>query len=230
MDYQKKVPLTRIQRLIGRRMLESKTTKPWFCVESKADVTELMGLRPRLRKSLGIRITTNTFYIKALALAAVEYPLMVATFVSDRIFDTVKVADDINVGFAVNAPQGLVVPVIRSAQRRSLVEIARLEKQLTEKARDNKLTLEEMESETIALTNLGAYDIDSFIAIIPPPVSTILSVGNVIPTVVPRRGKPAVRKLLSLTVVADHRIVNGAYAAKFLGFIVEKLQNPTELL
>jgi len=229
MDSERKVPLTRIQKLIGRRMSASKRNKPCAYIESKVDVTELMALRPSLRKSLGCKITTNAFYIRSLALAAAEYPLTVATFHESAGRETVKTAGSINVGFAVNAPQGLVVPVMKSADKKGLAEIARLEMILTEKARDNKLTLEQMEGQTIALSNLGAYDIESFIGIVPPSSSTILSVGNVTNTLVPLGRKPTARKMVSLTVAFDRRIIEVDYAAQFLGFMVEQLQHPVEL-
>jgi len=143
-DETHQIPLTRIQKLIGRRMLQSKRTKPCFYIESKADVTELMAIRRKLRKSLGVRITTNTFYIRVLGLAAQKFPLTMGRFDGDCI----GFAEEMNVGFAVNAPQGLVVPVVKHADRKTLPEIAREEKRLTDKARDNKLTLEEMEGET----------------------------------------------------------------------------------
>jgi len=223
---QKVIELTRIQKLIGARMFESKRTKPCFYLESTADVTELMGMRPKLRKSLGLRITTNAFYIHALALAAKEYPLMLGMLDGDNI----KIADSINVGFAVNAPQGLVVPVIRDADTKSLAEIAAQEQRMTDEARDNKLTLEQIEGETIALSNLGAYGIDSFFGIIPPPTSTILSVGNTIPSVVAHQGGPAVRKIASFCLVVDSRIITDTYAADFLKFLTEQLENPRQLV
>jgi len=207
-------------------MLESKLNKPCFYLESKADVTELMGMRSGLRKSSGVKITTNAFYIRTLAIAVKKYPVMAGRLVGDNI----KIADSVNVGFAVNAPQGLVVPVVKDADKKRLAEIACIEKSLTEKARDNKLTLEEMEGETIALSNLGAYDIDSFFGIVPPPSSTILAVGNVIREVVPYDGRPTVRKLVSLTLAVDHRVINGNYAAEFLSFITDQLQNPKLLI
>jgi len=220
------MPLTRIQKLICKRMLESKRSKPCFYLEAKADVTELMAMRPKLRKAFGVRITTNAFYIHAVALAAQQYPLTIGLLDGDCI----KIAERLNVGFAVNAPQGLVVPVVKDADEKTLPEIAREEKLLTDKARDNKLTLVEIEGETIAMSNLGAYGIDSFIGIVPPPTSTILSVSNVIHTVVPMNGEIAERKIVSLTVAADRRVVNEIYAARFLGFIKEHLQNPQELI
>jgi pyruvate dehydrogenase E2 component (dihydrolipoamide acetyltransferase) len=221
-----KIPLTRIQRLIGQRMLQSKQSKPCFYIEMKADITELMGLRPKLRKKLGVKITTDAFYVRALALAARQYPLVLGRIDGDSI----KIPDSINVGFAVNAPQGLVVPVIRDADRKTLAEIAEFEQTLTDKGRDNKLTLDEIEGETIALSNLGAYGIDSFLAIVPPPTSTVLSIGNANREIVPVDGRPAERKIVSLSLAADRRVIDEVYAARFLNAICEELQNPQRLV
>ena len=220
------IPLTRIQKLIGQRMLESKQSKPCFYLEAKADVTELMSLRPKLRKSLGVKITTNAFYIHILGLAAKKYPLVVGRLEGDEI----TIAERVNVGFAVNAPQGLVVPVVKDAADKMLVQIAREEILLTDKARDNKLTLEEIEGETIALSNLGVYGVDSFLGIIPPPASTILSVGNVVPAFVCRDGEITERKILSFSVAADRRVLGEIYAAEFLNHIKDHLQNPHQVI
>ncbi|MHC4744103.1 MAG: 2-oxo acid dehydrogenase subunit E2 [Planctomycetota bacterium] len=220
------VPLTRIQRLIGERMLRSKLHKPCFYIKAKADMTELMGLRRKLGKSLGVKITSNTFLIRALALAASEFPGMLGRLEGGEIV----VADAINIGFAVNSSQGLVVPVIRDADRKTLGEIAELDIVLTDKARHNKLTLTDLEGETIAVSNLGAFGIDSFIGIAPPPTSTILSAGNVVRTIVPYEGRPEMRKMVELWLAVDHRAIDQAYAARFLNFIVEQLQNPQQLI
>jgi len=225
------IPLTRIQKLIGERMAKSKLSKPCFYIEAKADVTELMALRPKLSKSLRVRITSNAFFIRALALAAKKYPIMVGSLVTCKPQPGIhiKIADAINVGFPVHAPQGLVVPVIKNVEQKTLAQIAQLEKLLTEKARSNKLTLEEIQGQTIALSNLGAYGIDSFLGIVPPSASTILAVGNVLKTVVPEDHKMTVRKMISLSLAVDHRVTDGAYAAEFLSFITEQLQNPQQL-
>ena len=206
-------------------MLQSKATKPCFYIESKTDVTELLAIRPKLRKSFGVRITTSAFYVRALALAARRFPLVMGSLDGECI----RFADEINVGYAVNAPQGLVVPVVKHADSKTLPEIAREERLLTDKARDNKLTLEEIEGQTVAISNLGAYGTDSFIGIVPPPTTTIISVGNVIHTIVPWDGEMVERKIVSLTLAADRRIVDEIYAARFLGFITELLQNPQAL-
>jgi pyruvate dehydrogenase E2 component (dihydrolipoamide acetyltransferase) len=224
----KHIRLTRIQKLIGDRMLKSKLNKPCFYLASKADITELMAMRPKLRKSLGTKITTNAFYIRALGMAVQKYPLTAGKIEGDKI----KIADRINVGFAVNAPQGLVVPVVKDAAEKPLPDIAREEALLTYKARDNLLTLEDIEGETVALSNLGAYGIDCFHGIVPPPASIILAVGNAIPTPVCRgkNRKIEVRKIVSLSLAADQRVLNEVYAAQFLNFITQELQNPQRLI
>ena len=223
---EKAVPLTRIQKLIGKRMHESKQTKPCFYIEARADVTELMAIRPKLRKYLGVKVTTNAFYIYTLAHAVIKFPMTVATVEGDNY----RIAGRVNVGFAVQAPQGLVVPVIKDADRKSLAEIAKEEKSLTEKARDNQLILEEIEGETIALSNLGAYDIDSFIGIVPPPATTILAMGKIIPMLIPIDDKPTERKMITINLAADHTVIDGAYAAGFLKYIKEELENPGNLI
>ncbi|MCP4256344.1 MAG: 2-oxo acid dehydrogenase subunit E2 [Planctomycetes bacterium] len=224
----KHIRLTRIQKLIGDRMLKSKLSKPCFYISSKADITELMAMRPKLRKSLGVKITTNAFYIRALGLAVQKYPLAAGKVDGDKI----QIAEHINIGFAVNAPQGLVVPVIKDAADMPLPDIASQEALLTYKARDNLLTLEDIEGETVALSNLGAYGIDCFLGIVPPPASTILAVGNAIPTPVyqSESDKIAVRKIVSLSLAADQRVMNEIYAAEFLNFITQELQNPQKLV
>jgi len=223
-----RTPLTRIQKLIGERMLSSKLTKACFYIESRANVTELMALRPKLGKSLGVKITSNAFLIRALALAAREYPLMLG--LRDNAATSVTIAEAINVGFPVHAPQGLMVPVIKNADQKSLADIARLEKLLTEKARSNKLALEELQGQTIGLSNLGVYGVDSFFAIPAPMASSILAVGNVVRTVVPRNGDMTVRKMMSLSLAVDRIVANEVYAAQFLRFIIEQLQNPQQLM
>jgi pyruvate dehydrogenase E2 component (dihydrolipoamide acetyltransferase) len=225
-------PLTRIQRLIGERMSQSKLSKPCFYLESKADVTELMALRPKLGKSLGVQITSNAFLIRALALAAEKYPVMVGMLEQRVTSDEarIRIADAINVGFPVHAPQGLVVPVIKNAHKKNLAEIAQLEKLLTEKARSNKLTLEDMQDQTIGLSNLGIYGIDSFFAIPSPVTSTILAVGNIIRMACPHNSQISECKMMSLSLTVDHIITNEVYAANFLSFIIDRLQKPHQLI
>lgn len=224
------VPLTRIQKLIGKRMLASKRTKPCFYIERKADVTELLGRRHKISKALGVKITSNTFLIRALALASRHYPMMLGRLVTDDANvplenPVILIPEAINVGFAVNSPQGLVVPVIRNADCKTLAEIATEERNLTRKARSNKLTLEEIEGETIALSNLGAYGVDTFLGIVPLPAGTILAVGNPTRTVVSKDGHFLARKMMSLSIAVDHRVIHDDYAARFLSLVAEQLRD-----
>ena len=221
-----RIPMSRIQKLIGERMLESKRTKPCYYMGIDADTTELMDSRHELKKQLGVKITSNAFYIKALGIAVKEFPLMVGSLQGDSI----KIADSVNVGFAVNAPHGLVVPVVKEADKKTLAQIATLEKELTDKARSNKLTLDEISGETIGLSNLGVYDIDSFIGIVPPPATTILNVGNTLRTAVPKDGQILIRKITDLTIAVDSRVVPDPYAAKFLARIGDLLRGPKQLI
>jgi pyruvate dehydrogenase E2 component (dihydrolipoamide acetyltransferase) len=225
------VPLTRIQRLVAERMLLSKRTKPCFYLQRQADVTALMADRHKLSKQLGVKITSNAFLIRALAIAAGQYPLVLGRFTEPSLgIADVVVPDAINVGFAVNSPQGLVVPVVRHADTQALAQIAAQEQSLTRKSRSNRLTLDEIEGETIALSNLGAYDIYSFLGIVPPTTSAILAVGNVMHAVVPEAGGIVAHKTMSLTLTVDARVVDPPYAARFLRVIAERLQDPERLL
>jgi len=232
LEVERHVPLSRIQRLIAQRMLASKRSKPCFYLARRADVTDLMAMRHTLSKTLGVKVTSNAFFIHALALAAKQYPLMVGRYDADdpQIGAVIRIAENINVGFAVNSPQGLVAPVVKHAENKTLAEIAGQEKQLTERARGNKLTLDDLEGQTIALSNLGAYDVDSFLGIVPPPASTILTAGKVVPTPVPWNGHVVVRKMVSLSLAVDHRIVPGEYAACFLQFLADQLECPERLV
>jgi len=229
------MPLTRIQRLIGERMLASKRNKSSYYMEIKADVTELMAIRHNLTRALGVKVTTGTFYIRAMAVAVKRFPLMVGRLVSGVSHNNgdghiLQIAENVNVGFAVNTPRGLVVPVVRYTEGLSLAEIAEEEKVLTDKARSNKLSLEDIADETIALSNLGAYDIDSFLAIIPPQVSAILAAGKIVRAVVAQNGVPVVRRVVSLSLTADQRVIPCDYAARFLQCMAEELNEPQRLI
>lgn len=229
------IPASHIQRLIAGRMLAAKRYKPCFYLETTADVTELMSMRHNLSRALGVKVTSQAFLIHVLATAARRYPLMVGRFLwhdpgNPEAGAVIRIADGINVGFAVNGPQGLVVPVIKNAQDKSLAAIAREEKLLTDKARSNKLTLEDLEDQTIGLSSLGAYDVDSFFAIAPPPVSTILAAGKISLAAVPLDGHVAVRKTMSLSLTVDQRAIHAQYAAGFLQSLAERLNDPEKLI
>lgn len=222
----KTLPLTSIQKLIGERMLHSKRHKPCFYLSIKADVTELMGLRRKYSKSVSTRVATNDFCIAAMGRAIEKYPLMAGQFDGDHI----QIAGNIDVGLAVAAPQGLIVPIIRDANKKTLPQIAKESGELINKGRSNDLSPDDMQGAVITLTGLGMYGIDSFIAIASPCQCGILAIGKPTKTVVPIEGDIVFRKMVSLTLAADHRIVNGVYAAKFLKEVVGLLEQPQRLI
>lgn len=220
------IRLSKIQKLIGRRMIESKQTKPCFYLRAKANITWITKNRRPLSKKLGVRISTNDFYIRAMALAVGKFTLMAGDFKGDYI----QIAATVNVGLAVAAPGGLVVPVVRRANEKSLVEIASETASLTKKARLGKLTLEELEGACITLTALGMFGIESFLAIPSPRQASILSVGKILDAAVADGEGFAKIKQVEFCLAADHRIVNGDYAARFLNAIVKMLEEPESLI
>ncbi len=222
----KTIKLTKVQRLIGRRMLESKRHKPCFYLRVKADISWIAKNRRSLSKSLGVRISTNDFYIRAMAMAVERFPLMAGDFKGDYI----QIADTVNVGLAVASPAGLVVPVIKCADQKPLTEIARCTAFLADRAKLGKLSLDDLSGACITLTALGMFGTESFLAIPSPGQASILSVGKILSVPVPVDGGFSMTKQVEFCLSADHRVVNGAYAAEFLSVIVHLLEEPDSLL
>lgn len=220
------VPLSNIQKLIGKRMLASKQQQPCFYLSTSADLTDLNKVRRKEGKKLKARLTTNDFFFAAMGRAVEEFPLMAGHLDGDHI----QIAKSVNVGFAVAAPKGLLVPVINSANEKTIVEISKDTESLTQKARSGKLTPAEMHGACISLSSLGMFGIDDFIAIVPPENTSILAIGKLVPTLVPDNDSYKVRKIMKMWLSVDHRIVNGDYAARFLQKVVHYLENPMELI
>lgn len=221
----KRIPLTRIQKLISQRMLESKQNQPCFYMTAKADVGRIGEIRRPLSKELGTRISMNDFFLRAMAAAIEKYPLMAGTFRNDYI----EIAETIDIGLAVAAPNGLVVPVIKNASCKSLADIAKETIELIEKARNNKLSLDELTGACMTLTALGMFGIDSFLAIPSPGQCGILSVGKISEEPVLCDGKLEAKKVIEFGLAADHRIVTPAYGAEFLAEITNLVSNPQKL-
>ncbi len=222
------VPLTRIQKLIGKYMLQSKREGPCCYLEARADMTDLVAMRRPYCKQAGVRVTTNDFFFCAIGRAVKKFPLMAGHL--DAGGASVRIPDNVGVGFAVEAPQGLVVPVIKNVLEKSLPQIAVQSSSLVEKARANKLTLDDFEGADIVFSSLGMYGITSFFAIKPPGAVGIVSVGKFEDTLVPANGRLTVRKTMSVGLAADRRIVSEFYAAQFLSCVVELLEAPEMLI
>lgn len=222
-----RLPLSRIQRLIGAYMLHSKHSKANAYLTVRADLTELTGMRKAYCKQVGVRATTNDFFICAIARAIGAFPKMAATFSPDG--ELFEVSDRIGVGFAVAAPQGLVVPVVQDVRHKKLPQLARDSEILLKMARANKLALEDFDGANIVLTGLGMYGIESFYAISPPSALGIISIGNIEDVIVPAEGGYVVRKKMFVSLAFDQCVADEFYAAQFLRHIVDALEDPWSL-
>jgi pyruvate dehydrogenase E2 component (dihydrolipoamide acetyltransferase) len=217
-----RVPLTNIRKTIARRLTEAWQI-PVFQLQTSADMTRVDALVARLReRDPDVRVTVTDVLTKVCARALVLHREVNAEFTEDAIL----LHPSANVGLAVAAPQGLVVPVIRSAERLALTEIAGVRAELVGRARENKLRAEDLEGGTFTISNLGMYAVERFTAVLNPPQAAIVAVGATEERVVPADGGTAVRPLLTLTGTFDHRAVDGAPAAAFLQTLKESLEEP----
>ncbi len=223
------VPLSRLKKIVGQRMLQSKREIPCFYLSAKADVTELVALRNKLNRTGNTKIAYHDFIVKATALALKQYPIMTGKLVDDYI----QLPKSINIGLAIDVADGLVAPVVKDADEKGLAQIALESAGLAEKARSNKLSLLDLEGGCITLSNLGSFGTDSVIPIVMPGQCSVLGIGRITDSCVPEDGNPdsiGVRKMMNLTLSVDHRTANGAYAAQFLDYLRRLLQEPAALV
>jgi pyruvate dehydrogenase E2 component (dihydrolipoamide acetyltransferase) len=217
-----RVPLTNIRKTIARRLTEAWQI-PVFQLQTSADMTRANALVAKLReRDSDVRVTVTDLLTKVAAQALMRHREVNAEFTDDAII----LHPSANVGIAVAAPQGLVVPVIRSAERLSLAEIATARADLVGRARDNKLRTDDLEGSTFTISNLGMYAVESFTAVLNPPQAAIVAVGATEDKAVAVNGELAVRPMLTLTATFDHRAVDGAPAAAFLQTLKENLELP----
>ncbi|HEY8107955.1 MAG TPA: dihydrolipoamide acetyltransferase family protein [Gaiellaceae bacterium] len=217
-----RVPLTSIRKTIARRLTEAWQI-PVFQLQASADMTRVNALIVRLReRDPDARVTVTDVLTKLCAQALIRHREVNAEFAEDAIL----LHPSANVGLAVAAPQGLVVPVIRSAEGLSLTEIAAVRAGLVGRARGNKLRAEDLEGGTFTISNLGMYAVERFTAVLNPPQAAIVAVGATEDRVVPVGGEMAVRPMITLTGTFDHRAVDGAPAAAFLQTLKESLEEP----
>jgi pyruvate dehydrogenase E2 component (dihydrolipoamide acetyltransferase) len=183
-------------------------------------------LREQLLQAEEIKVSFNDLVVKACARALTRFPLVNASWAEDRIVTHAEV----NVGVAVAMPDGLIVPVVRNADRKPVLEISREVKELAGRAREKKLKPEEFMGSTFTISNLGMFDVTEFTAIINPPESAILAVGAVRKVPVVKDDQLAVGHRMKVTLSSDHRVVDGALAAQFLAEVRRLLENPVGLL
>jgi pyruvate dehydrogenase E2 component (dihydrolipoamide acetyltransferase) len=212
-------PLSRMRQIIAQRLTESYTHAPHFFVTVAADVTELEALRAEL-KAQGTPYTLTDFIVKAAALALEQFPTVNGT--SDG--QSLRMRSQIHLGLAVALEQGLVVPVIRRANELTLAEIHARAQELTVKARAGQLTPAEMTGSTFTISNLGMMDVENFTAIINPGESAILAVASGAKQPVVKNDQVVIRTMMKMTLSSDHRLIDGALAARFLNSIRKSLE------
>jgi len=226
----RKVPLSRMRKVIARRLSQSKHDIPHVYFGTTVDVTEVKELREKMKDMItaktGRKLSLNDIIIKAVAVALAEYKDINVSLDNDEMI----YHGEVNVGIAVNVDNGLVVPVIRNADKLSLSQINLRAGELIDKARKGQLSLDDMTGGSFTVSNLGMYGIDEFAAIINPPESGILAVGKAADTPCVKNGEITVRSLMKLVLSVDHRVIDGAQAAQFLNRIKELLENPYSML
>jgi pyruvate dehydrogenase E2 component (dihydrolipoamide acetyltransferase) len=217
-----RITVTRFHRLTAQKMLRSKHEIPCFYLTVRADVTELVSYRMKLNEAGPVKVTYNDFIIKAVAMGLERFPIMTGQIEGESI----KLAGSIGVGLAISVPDGLVAPIIKEPDKKTITEIASCSQQLADKAKNGQLMPDDLEGGCITVSNLGAFGIDSFIPIVIPGQCSILGVGKITDVCLPQDGDIAVRKVMNMTLSVDHRITNGTYASQFLDFVKKVLEDP----
>ena len=219
-------PLSQMRKIIAKRLGESKFTAPHFYLTMEIDIGNAIEARTAINEDAEIRISFNDIIVKACASALRIHPMINASWYDDRI----SYHRDINIGVAVAIDEGLMVPVIRQADLKSLSTIKSEIKVLAGKAKERKISPDEMSGNTFTVSNLGMFDIDEFTAIINPPDACILAVGSIVEKPVVKDGQIVVGSVMKVTLSCDHRVVDGAKGAAFLQTLKAFLENPIKIL
>ena len=225
-DGDSRVPLSSIQKVTGRRMLQSHLEIPPVTCQARADVTELLVMRERINAGVDAKITINDMVVRATARVLAAHPRV------NSVLDGAEVIyrKAIDIGVAVATPQGLLVPVVRAADTLSLAALAARTRELAAKAREKKLAPAELEGGSFTISNVGMYGITAFTPIINLPQAAILGVCAIEESLALVGGNVTVRKLMGLSLTFDHRVLDGAEAALFLKGIKDALENPLMVL
>jgi pyruvate dehydrogenase E2 component (dihydrolipoamide acetyltransferase) len=224
------IPLKGIRKIIAKRMTESFQNIPHFYLSLEIDMSAVQnlreGLKEEIEKRAKVRLTITDILVKVTAAALKDHPIINSRIEGDQI----RLIEEINIGVAIALEDGLIVPVVHHANQKSLTEIASTIRDLTQRAREGKLSLEDVEGGTFTLSNMGMLGIDKFNPIINPPECSILGVGRTIEKPVVQGGEIKIKPMAWFSLSSDHRIVDGATAAFFLNHIKKLIENPTFLL
>jgi len=219
-------PLTQMRRIIAQRLAESKFSRPHFYLTMSITMDNAIESRKAINEASPVKVSFNDLVIKACAMALRKHPQVNSSWMGDYI----RQNHQINIGTAVAVDEGLIVPVVKQADQKSLSQIADEAGKLIDKARNKKIQPQEFTGNTFTISNLGMMDIDEFTAIINPPDSCILAVGKIAPTPVVEDNQVVIRQIMKITLSCDHRVVDGAVGSRFLQTLKTYLENPVTML
>lgn len=220
------VPNSQMRKAIAKALTNSKFTAPHYYLSVEFDMENAIAFRSQFNTLPDTKISYNDMVVKACALALKQHPQVNSQWFADKM----RLNNHVHIGVAVAVPDGLVVPVVRFANEQSLPQIGAAVKDLAGKARNKKLTPQEMEGSTFTVSNLGMFGIDTFTSIINQPNSAILSVGNIVEKPVVKNGQIVVGNTMKLSLACDHRTIDGATGAQFLQTLRGYIENPVTML
>jgi pyruvate dehydrogenase E2 component (dihydrolipoamide acetyltransferase) len=219
-------PVSQMRKVIARRLAESKYGAPHFYLTVEIDMDNAIAARKMVNDAGDVRISFNDFVVKASAMALKKHPAINSSWHGDKI----TVHDVVNIGVAVAVDDGLLVPVVRDADKKTMSYINQEVRTLAGKAKNKKLQPQEMQGNTFTISNLGMFDIEEFTAIINPPDACILAVGSIVKKPVVKGDQIVVGNRMKVTLSCDHRVVDGAKGAQFLKTFKANLENPVNML
>ena len=220
------IPVTNMRKTIARRLGESKFSAPHFYLTVEIDMDNAIKLRKQLNEVAPTKLSFNDLVVKAVAVSLRKHPAINSSWLGDRIREN----KEINIGVAVAVEEGLLVPVVKNADIKTLSQINTEVKTMAGKAKDKKLGMDEMQGNTFTISNLGMFGIEEFTAIINPPDACILAVGGIIQKPVVKDGEIVVGNRMKVTLSCDHRVVDGAKGAAFLNDMKAVLEDPIRIL
>ena len=224
-NYEEK-PVSQMRKTIARRLAQSKFSAPHFYLTIEVDMEKAISIRKQINEVAPVKISFNDLVLKAVAASLRQHPAVNASWLEDRI----RYNRDIHIGVAVAVEDGLLVPVIRHADMKTLSQVNEEVKTFAEKAKNRKLQPEEMQGNTFTISNLGMFGIEEFTAIINPPDACILAVGTIVEKPVVKDGQIVVGQRMKMTLSCDHRVVDGATGARFLETMRSILEDPIRLM
>lgn len=220
------VPVSQMRKTIAKRLSESKFTSPEFYLTMRIDMDAAVAARTRINEAAKTKISFNDIVLKAVAVALKQHPKVNSSWMGDKI----RVNRHVNIGVAVAVEDGLLVPVVRFADTKTLSQISAEVKDFAQKAKDKKLQPADWEGSTFTISNLGMFGIDEFTAIINPPDACILAVGGIFQEPVVKDGEVKPGNVMKVTLTCDHRVVDGATGAAFLQTLKGLLEEPLRML